>query len=246
MTRTTSRNFAIAILTTLTILSATSAEAHIGIRPGIDASGSTVSALTAGQSGVLNFRVGHGCAVEETNLVNPNTGASLQGTKWGTHAFSVEIPVVAQGTGSTVPKPQFVPGFKTTLEKNSETGAYTVTWTAISRDFDVPDGPSVSDSTIAATMYADFGVQIKWAADQAGKTVFFKSVQTCLVDIPGKVSSKKVRVTKNGKRVWVTKKVTAPATVHPIYISWDVTDGSGADKVADNIEHNTAPSVTVK
>ena len=233
-------------LLTAATIAATPAQAHIGIRPGIDASGSTLSALTSGQSGVLNFRVGHGCTAEEANLLNPNTGTSLQGTKWGTHAFSVEIPVVAQGTGTTVPKPQYVPGFKTTLTKDSATGNYTVTWTAISRDFDVPDGPEVTQEGVAGTMYADFGVQIKWAADQSGKTVYFKSVQTCLVDIPGKISSKKVRVTKNGKKVWVTKQVTAPATVHPIYNSWDVTDGSGADKVADDTEHNTAPSVTVK
>lgn len=235
------RNFKIAsVLAATALLSSAAiapASAHISIRPGIDATGSTTSAITAGQSGVLNFRVGHGCTAEETNLLDPNTGKSLTGTKWGTHSLSVDIPVVAQGTGTTVPKPQFVPGFKTSLSKNSA-GVYTVTWTAITRDFDVPDGPAVSDPSLAATMYADFGVQIKWAADQSGKTVYFKTVQTCLVDIPGVPAKAKTKSRKAVKAI--------PAQVHPIYISWDVTDGSGADTVADDTEHNTAPSVTVK
>jgi hypothetical protein len=41
-----------------------------------------------------------------------------------------------------------------------------------------------------------------------------------------------------------TKKAINPRLVY-IYNSWDVTDGSGADKVADEVEHNTAPSVKV-
>jgi uncharacterized protein YcnI len=213
------------------------ASAHISIRPGVDAAGSTTSALTAGQSGVLLFRVGHGCTAEETNLVDPSTGKSLTGTKWGTHSLSVDIPVAAQGTGTTVPKPQYVPGFKTSLSKNAS-GVYTVTWTAISRDFDVPDGPSVTDPAIAANVYADFGVQIKWAADQSGKTVYFKTVQTCLVDIPGVPGKPRTKKSPAVKAI--------PATTHAIYNSWDVTDGSGADTVADDTEHNTAPSVTVK
>jgi len=207
------------------------ASAHIGIRPGVDASGSTTSALTAGKSGVLNFRIGHGCTAEETNLINPVTGKSLEGTKWGTHAFSVTVPVVAQGaTGTTVPKAQYVPGFKTTLAKDAS-GNYIVTWTAISRDFDIPDGPAVTDSSIAANQYADFGINITWKADQGGNTVFFAAKQTCIVDIPG------VKATKT------TKKINARQ--HLIFNDWSVTDGSGADTVKDNTEHNTAPSVVV-
>jgi len=227
---------ATAAATVLAMTFASPASAHISIRPGVDATGSTTSALTAGQQGVLLFRVGHGCTAAETNLVDPSTGKSLTGTKWGTHSFSVDIPVVAQGTGTTVPKPQYVPGFKTSLTK-SATGVYTVTWTAISRDFDIPDGPTVTDPTIAANLYADFGVQIKWAADQSGKTVFFKSVQTCLVDIPGVPGKPK---TKKSPAV----PAIAPAT-HPIYNSWDITDGSAA-VISGDTEHNTAPSVTVK
>jgi uncharacterized protein YcnI len=237
------------ILSTAALISAVTispASAHISIRPGIDAAGSTTSAVTAGQSGVLNFRVGHGCTEAEANVVDPNTGTSFQGTKWGTHAFSVEIPVVAQGTGTTVPKAQYVPGFKTSLAKNATTGSYTVTWTAISRDFDIPDGPAVNDPTIAANLYADFGVQIKWATDQSGKTVFFKSVQTCIVDIPGKKVDHRIRVGKNGRYHTEHKTVVEAATTHLIYNSWDVTDGSGADTIPDDTEHNTAPSVIVK
>ena len=208
------------------------ASAHIGIRPGVDASGSTTSALTAGKAGVLNFRVGHGCTAEETNLVNPATGKSLEGTKWSTHAFSVRVPVVAQGaTGTTVPKPQYVPGWKVSLSKDAATGDYIVTWTAISRDFDLPDGSAVSDTSIAANLYADFGINISWKADQGGKTVFFPSKQTCIVDIPGTKATKKAKAVK--------------ARQHLIFNDWSVIDGSGADTVKDDTEHNTAPSVVV-
>jgi uncharacterized protein YcnI len=215
----------------LALAATTPASAHIGIRPGVDAAGSTTSALTAGKSGVLNFRIGHGCTAEETNLIDPTTGKSLEGTKWGTHAFSVTVPVVAQGaTGTTVPKAQFVPGFKTSLAKDAS-GNYIVTWTAISRDFDIPDGPAVTDSSIAANQYADFGINITWKADQAGNTVFFPAKQTCIVDIPGVKATKK------------TKKINPRQ--HLIFNDWSVTDGSGADAVKDNTEHNTAPSVVV-
>ncbi|MFM6966066.1 MAG: hypothetical protein ACKOWI_01620 [Rhodoluna sp.] len=190
------------------------------------------AALTAGKSGVLNFRIGHGCTAAETNLIDPTTGKSLEGTKWGSHVFSVSVPVEAQGaTGTTVPKAQYVPGWKTAIAKDATTGAYVVTWTAISREFDVPDGPETSDAAIAANQYADFGINITWRADQGGKTVFFPSKQTCIVDIPG------VKATKKSKAI--------NARHHLIFNDWSVTDGSGADTVADDTEHNTAPSVVV-
>ena len=154
--------------------------------------------------------------------------------------------MVAQGTGTTVPKVQYLPGWKSAIAKNSATGAYTVSWTAINSDFDLPDGPASVDAAVAANNYADFGVQIKWAADQSGKTVFFKSVQTCNVVVPGKVTITSIKTKVNGKTVLKHQAVAAAPTLHPIYNSWDVTDGSGADTVADNTEHNTAPSVTVK
>jgi len=223
---------------------ASPASAHISIRPGVETSGSSTQALTAGQTGTLNFRIGHGCTEAEANIVDPNTGKSLQGTKWGTDVFSVTVPVLAQGTGSTVPKPQYVPGWKTSLAKNAD-GSYTVTWSAVSRDFDVPDGPAVTDSTIAANQYADFGIAIKWSAAAAGQTVFFPSQQTCIVDIPGRIHTKTVKSKVKGKTVSHNVTVTDPVTTHNIYNSWTVIDGSGADTVNDNIEHNTAPSVVV-
>lgn len=220
------------------------ASAHISIRPGVETGGSSTQALTAGQAGTLNFRVGHGCTEDEANIVDPNTGKSLQGTKWATDAFSVTVPVLAQGTGNTVPKAQYVPGWKTSLAKNSD-GSYTVTWSATSRAFDLPDGPAVSDSSVAANQYADFGIAIKWAATAAGQTVFFPSQQTCIVDIPGRIHTKVVKSKVNGKTVTRKVTVTDPTTTHSIYNSWTVTDGSGADTVSDNTEHNTAPSVVV-
>lgn len=216
------------------LLSAVSpAQAHVSIIPGVTAAGSTTDALTAGKSGYLNFRIGHGCTLEKPT-VNPVTNTSLVGTKYGTSVFSVDIPVLAQGTGTTIPKAAWVPGFKTSVVKDATTNVYTITWTAISKDFIIPDGP---DGTTGANTYFDFGVRIQWAAAAAGQTVFFKAVQTCQVDVPG-VKGRKATKTKPAVR-----------TVHPqsfsIFNSWDVTDGSGADTVADETEHNTAPSVTV-
>lgn len=211
----------------LMVIPALPAAAHVSVIPGVTATGSATAAITAGQSGYLNFRVGHGCTLEK-ELFDPRTGKSLVGNKYPTSAFSVEIPVVAQGTGSTIPKPIWVPGWTSTVSKDSASGNYVVKWTANSTAFYLPDGPV---GTAGGNMYFDFGIGIKWSADAAGKTVFFKSVQTCPVAIPG------VKATK-------TKKAINPRLVN-IFNNWDVTDGSGADKVADETEHNTAPSVKV-
>ena len=218
---------ALATAAALSVAGSTSASAHISVLPGVSATGSSTQALTAGQSGTLFFRVGHGCALD-MNITNPATGTSLEGTKWATSTFSVDIPVLAQGTGTTLPKPQWIPGWKSSVKKNATTGVYNVTWKASSKDFWIADGP---DGDTGATQFADFGVSIKWATAAAAQTVYFKSVQTCLVSVPG------VKATKG-------KKAIAPRTI-AIYNSWDVTDGSGADIVKDNTEHNTAPSVKV-
>lgn len=214
-------------------LALTPASAHVSIIPGVTASGSSTDAITAGKSGVLNFRVGHGCALEK-ETTNPATGKSMVGTKWGTSTFSVDIPVAAQGTGTTIPKPGWIPGWTAKVVKNSD-NTYTVSWTATSKAFILPDGPT---GGAGGNQFFDFPISIKWAADQSGKTVFFKAVQTCVVNVPG----------KPGKLNKAGKLVVAPIarSSFNIYNSWDVTDGSGADKVADEIEHNTAPSVTVK
>lgn len=209
------------------------ASAHVSIIPGVTASGSSTEAITAGKSGVLNFRVGHGCALEK-ETINPATGTSMVGSKWATKAFAVDIPVIAQGTGTTIPKPAFVPGWTSKVIKNADS-TYTVSWAATSKAFALPDAPA---GGAGGNQFFDFGISIKWAADASGKTVFFKAVQTCEVSVPGKPG----KLGKNGKLV------AAPIArkTFDIYNSWDVTNGSGKDSVADEIEHNTAPSVTVK
>lgn len=209
------------------LLAASPASAHVSIIPGVTATGSTTAAITAGQTGYLNFRVGHGCTLEK-DLINPVTGKSMVGTKWATSAFSVEVAPVAQGTGSTIPKPAWVPGWTSSVKKDATTGNYKVSWTATSKSFYLPDAPT---GDAGGNMYFDFGIAIKWASDSAGKTVYFKSVQTCPVSIPG------VKATKS-------KKAINPRLVN-IFNSWDVTDGSGKDAVADEVEHNSAPSVKV-
>jgi uncharacterized protein YcnI len=203
------------------------ASAHVNIIPGVSATGSSTQAITAGQSGTLYFRIGHGCTFAY-NLNNPATNTSFQGSKWGTSAVSIDIPPVAQGTGSTLPKPQWIPGWTSKVVKNATTGVYTVTWTAKSPDFWIADGP---EGDTGATQFADFGVNVKWATSAAGQTVYFKTVQTCPVRIPAVPATKKTKA--------------VPAKTVYIYNSWDVTDGSGADGTLDDTEHNTAPSVKV-
>lgn len=209
------------------LISTAPASAHVSIIPGVTATGSSTAAITAGQSGYLNFRIGHGCTLEK-DLTNPVTGLSMAGSTWGTSKFSVEVPAVAQGTGTTIPKPAWVPGWKTSVVKDATTGNFVVTWASTNSAFNIPNGP---EGGAGGNMYFDFGVAIKWAADSAGKTVFFKSVQTCPVTVPG------VKATK-------TKKAINSRLVN-IYNSWDVIDGTGKDAIADETEHNTAPSVKV-
>ena len=293
-------------LLTLSSLVASSApaQAHVSVYPGVSATGSTSSSLTAGQSGYLNFRIGHGCT-DETGTLNPVTGLSMSGTVWATHSFAVEVPVIAQGTGSTIPKAEYIPGWKTSVTKNASTGNYMVEWTAVSSDFDVPDAP---DGGAGGKQFAEFGISVKWAASALGD-VYFKTFQTCDVDMstkPAKSGSTKIQlkpirtgavasvkagkslagqtivfygqngfnrsvtVSSNGTAsVWLSHKnykgikrsgqllaaknvfgetlgfVGGKTASRKIYIAWDVTDGSGADSVMDDTEHNTAPKVTV-
>ena len=63
----------IAIATAMTLGVSTSASAHVSVLPGVTASGSSTAALTAGQSGTLYFRVGHGCTDETGIKVNLET-----------------------------------------------------------------------------------------------------------------------------------------------------------------------------
>lgn len=218
---------------TVALLPASAAMAHVSILPGVAANGSTTDSIKAGKSGFINFRIGHGCSLEKETL-NPVTKTSMVGTHWGTKAFTVEIPAIAQGTGTTIPRPAWVPGWKTSVSKVLATGNYIVTWKSLSRAFDVPDG---ADGNAGAKLQFDFGVRVAWAADSAGQKVYFKSVQTCQVDVPGVKAKAK------------TKTKPAVKAIKPrsfdIKVSWDKTDGTGADTVADLIEHNDAPSVNV-
>lgn len=227
------KKFLLIVAITAALLPASSAMAHVSIIPGVAANGSTTDSLKAGKSAFVNFRIGHGCSLEK-ETINPVTKTSMLGSNWGTKEFSVEIPVVAQGTGTTIPRPAWVPGWKTTVKKDAVSGNYVVTWKSTSRAFDIPDAP---EGGAGGRLQFDFGVRIQWAADSAGQKVYFKSVQTCQVDVPGVKAKAK------------TKTKPAVKAIKPrsfdIKVSWDKTDGTGADTVADLIEHNDAPSVTV-
>ena len=164
----------------------------------------TGDSLKQNASGTLYFRPGHGCT-DETATTNPLTGLSMAGTGWGTHAFSVKVPAVAAGK-STVgagtaypPKPLYLPGWKSKVVANND-GSYTVTWTAINGDFDLPfyaadDASDHSDGSLGgSTMWANFGIKMKWGSDVstfsdpldtaavAGR-VYFESTQVCPVDM---------------------------------------------------------------
>jgi uncharacterized protein YcnI len=177
---------AIALATTLALSATTAASAHVSVLPGVTATGSTTAALTAGQSGTLYFRVGHGCT-DETGIKNPTTGVSMAGTSWPTAVFSVHIPVEATGTGSTVPKPQYIPGWKNRVTKNTTDGSYDVTWSAVSADFYLPDAP---EGDGGGKMFMDFGVAIKWKAGTTGSDVWFAATQSCVVDMTNKPAFK--------------------------------------------------------
>ena len=176
----------IAIATAMTLGVSTSASAHVSVLPGVTASGSSTAALTAGQSGTLYFRVGHGCT-DETGIKNPTTGVSMAGTSWPTSVFSVHIPVEATGTGSTVPKPQYIPGWKNSVKKNAGDGSYDVTWSAVSADFYLPDAP---EGDGGGKIFMDFGIALKWKAGITGSDIYFPSTQTCVVDMTNKPSFK--------------------------------------------------------
>jgi hypothetical protein len=209
------------------------AAAHVNVVPGVSATGNTTDALTIGKNNTIFFRVGHGCAAE-TDIKNsqgkvvfkaPVAGATDSG-RADTNAFSVTVPVTAMGdAGTTLPRPQYIPGWKTKLKVNEDKTA-TITWTAISRDFDLPYGPV--DGTNAVSAFGDFGLRVAFAKGTAGQKINFTAVQTCLVDIPATKATK-------------TKKASKAKTVK-IYETWDGT--TDTDKT-DNNAHDSAPSVTV-
>jgi hypothetical protein len=209
------------------------ASAHVNVVPGVSATGNTTDALTIGKNNTIFFRVGHGCSAE-TDIKNsqgkvvfkaPVAGATDSG-RADTNAFSVTVPVTALGdAGTTLPRPQYIPGWKTKLKVNSDKTA-TITWTAISRDFDLPYGPV--DGVNAVSAFGDFGVRVAFAKGTAGQKINFTAVQTCLVDVPAAKATQ-------------TKKASKAKTVK-IYETWDGTTDSNA---TDNNKHDAAPSVTV-
>ena len=159
-------------------------QAHVSISPliGVSSTGTiTRDAFTIGKSGYLFFRLGHGCTYGTTTDVNPLTGLSLEGTSWGTHAFSVTIPYAAAVNASTgalkAPKPGYRPGWSTKVVLNQGAivdvpsdittlvdDSYTITWTAKSADFDVPAYAQDEDGVDVQTVFAEFEASVSWAS----------------------------------------------------------------------------------
>jgi uncharacterized protein YcnI len=222
-----SKVVAAACAASLIAFGVTPASAHVSVIPGVSAAGNTTDAVTVGKNNTLEFRVGHGCSLEK-DVLHPTTGkvvAAAATWKGGTNVFSVTVPAVALGdAGTTAPRPQWVPGWRTSIKLNADK-TQTVTWRAISRDFDLPNGPT---GDVATTMFFDFGLRVSFAKAAAGTTVTFPARQTCLVNIPA------VKATKTKKAV--------KATTVAVYETWD---GSTTDTVLDNDKRSTAPSIRV-
>jgi uncharacterized protein YcnI len=213
----------VAALATLAMVAglATPSSAHVSIVPGVSSAGNTTDAVTVGKNNTLNFRVGHGCSLE-ADIIHPKTKllvADAATDKFATHAFTVTVPLIAMGeAGTTMPRPAFVPGWRTTSTKNAD-GAVTIKWRAISDDFALPNGP---DGDTGQSMYFDFGLRVAFANAAKGQRISFVSQQTCLVDIP------KAKGFRAGRM--------------PVFETWD---GSTTDTVRDNNKRSTAPSITV-
>ncbi len=222
-----SKLIAAASVSTLLVFGVTPANAHVSVIPGVSATGNTTDAVTVGKNNTLSFRVGHGCSLE-ADVLHPTTKkvvAAVATWKGATSVFSVTVPADALGdAGTTAPRPAYVPGWKTAIKLNADK-TQTVTWTAISRDFALPNGPS---GDVATTSYFDFGLRVSFAKTSAGTTVSFPARQTCLVDIAAVKATKKTKAVK--------------ATTISVYETWD---GSATDTVLDNDKHSTAPSIKV-
>lgn len=228
------KHVTIALFTAIALAaSITPASAHVNVIPGVSATGNTTDALTIGKNNTIFFRVGHGCSAE-TDIKNsqgkvvfkaPVAGATDSG-RADTNIFSVTVPATALGdAGTTLPRPQYIPGWKTALKVSADKTA-TITWTSISRAFALPYGPV--DGVNAVSAFGDFGLRVAFAKGTAGQKINFSAVQTCFVDVPA------VKATK-------TKKAAKSKTVK-IYETWDGT--KDADPT-DNNSHSDAPSVTV-
>ncbi len=197
------------------------ANAHVSVLPTISSAGNLTDSLTVGKNNTISFRIGHGIGLEK-DIVHPVTKkvvAAVGKTFVSTKQFSVNVPKVALGeAGTSYPRPAFVPGWKTKSVKNAD-GTVTVTWTAISDDFALPNGP---EGDTAATTYFDFGLRVYFATAAKGQKVTFPAVQTGVVVIPKAKNFREQRVR--------------------VHETWD---GSTTDTVLDNNSRSTAPSVTV-
>ena len=207
--------------------SLTPASAHVSVIPGVSATGNTTDAVTVGKNNTLSFRVGHGCSLE-ADVLHPTTKkviAAVDTFKGSTSVFSVTVPALALGdAGTTAARPAYVPGWKTAIKLNADK-TQTVTWTAINRDFALPNGP---EGDVATTQYFDFGLRVAFAKAAAGTTVSFPARQTCFVDVAAVKATKKTKAVK--------------ATTIAVYETWD---GSATDDIKDNDKHSTAPSIAV-
>jgi uncharacterized protein YcnI len=211
----------------LTTGALTSASAHVSVIPGVSAAGNTTDAVTVGKNNTLSFRVGHGCSLE-ADVLHPTTKkviAAVDTFKGATSVFSVTVPASALGdAGTTAARPAYVPGWKTAIKLNADK-TQTVTWTAINRDFALPNGP---EGDVATSQYFDFGLRVAFAKTAAGTTVTFPARQTCYVDVAAVKATKKAKAVK--------------ATAIAVYETWD---GSATDEIKDNDKHSTAPSIAV-
>ena len=207
--------------------SLTPASAHVSVIPGVSATGNTTDAVTVGKNNTLSFRVGHGCSLE-ADVLHPTTKkviAAVDTFKGSTSVFSVTVPALALGdAGTTAARPAYVPGWKTAIKLNADK-TQTVTWTAINRDFALPNGP---EGDVATTQYFDFGLRVAFAKAAAGTTVSFPARQTCFVDVAAVKATKKTKAVK--------------ASTIAVYETWD---GSATDDIKDNDKHSTAPSIAV-
>ena len=210
------------------ILAPLSASAHVSIRPGlVIGTGGVVNAsdsVTHGKSGYLYFRPGHGCAGSPTEF-DPATGLALSNKKFDTHALSVTVPIQALGTGAAAtvaattpaaPKAQYVPGWKSTAKYNSVDKSWTITWTATSAAFDIPDASVNEDPESSASggnIFAEFGVSVKWNSDVTGQVINMPAKQLC--NIP-KAAASPTAVTRGGsaaKRTFTIAAKTANKNV---------------------------------
>ena len=203
------------------------ASAHVSVIPGVSATGSLSDAVTVGKNNTLSFRIGHGCSLE-ADVLHPTTKkviAAVDSFKGSTSVFSVTVPAAALGdAGTTAARPAYVPGWKSAIKLNDDK-TQTVTWTAISRDFAVPNGP---EGDVATTQFFDFGLRVSFAKTAAGTTVTFPARQTCFIDVAAVKATKKAKAVK--------------ASTIAVYETWD---GSATDDIKDNDKHSAAPSIAV-